>query len=139
MIAFLIVIACIALLWWCCRGSYDGGDKRIKKPTFPPCPVAPPPPDKPVQKCLNCKNALYFTQTQDGLYCGLCKIEMDFAKDPDYVSDKEIDKLVKERWPEMSGVEELKHLGMLREKPRYITVEAVFGKKWIDNKEGWKL
>jgi len=40
---------------------------------------------------------------------------MDFAKDPDYVSDKEIDKLVKERWPEMSGVEELKHLGMLRE------------------------
>ena len=30
-------------------------------------------PDRPAaNKCLNCLNALYFTQRQDGLYCGLC-------------------------------------------------------------------
>ena len=119
MTAMLIVIACIALLWWCVkpRKYYKpgAGPLKVKIETDPMKCKKPTMPDVPIQKCLNCKNALYFTQTQGGLYCGLCKIEMDFAKDPDYVSDKEIDKLVKERWPEMSGVEELKHLGMLRE------------------------
>jgi len=33
--------------------------------------------------------------------------------------------------PRTGIIEDMRHLGMLRQKPKYITVEAVFGKKWI--------
>lgn len=169
MTTILIVIACIALLWWCVKPKSRNEGWNGNKEDFPEDPEEGDYFDGqtgkwnysgdrfkwlPTCPCKGCEVELIgFTKCMFR-ECASCSCErmgirvkvdgpprdIPKCKPRSGIIEDIIERVKSE--PDFNGyqkVNEMKHLGMLRQKPKYITVEVAIGKKWIGTEEGWKL